>query len=395
MAVLPQATTSAGKIACATGSQIWFLWHSHSWLCCRKPRQAQARLPVPLALRFGFCGTAIPGCAAASHDKHRQDCLCHWLSDLVFVAQPFLAVLPQATTSTGKIACATGSQIWFLWHSHSWLCCRKTSLSQDKDSPFANRSSKIVLLVHLQQANPTQASTGKNACATGSQIWFLWHSHSLLCCRKPRQAQARLPVPLALRFGVCGTAIPGCAAASHDKHRQDCLCHWLSDLVFVAQPFLAVLPQATTSTGKIACATGSQIWFLWHSHSWLCCRKTSLSQDKDSPFANRSPRILAAGSSMLAPASRFWKTMATGIRVPLKTHAPLTLPGCFPPQGIATNRAPPRKDSPFDYSIPFRGSVWISVSSEQREMGHEGWRGGGGQDQGTSSLVKNRTAEGS
>ncbi len=47
------------------------LWHSHSWLCCRKPRQAQARLPVPLALRFGFCGTAIPGCAAARHHSAR------------------------------------------------------------------------------------------------------------------------------------------------------------------------------------------------------------------------------------------------------------------------------------------------------------------------------------
>ena len=44
--------------------------------------------------------------------------------------------------------------------------------------------------------------------------------------------------------------------------------------------------------------------------------------------------------------------------------------------------------------IPFRGSVRMSVSSEQREMGHEARRGGGGQDQGTSSLVKNRTAEG-
>ncbi len=42
-------------------------------------------------------------------EAHRQDssrriramegsCLCHWLSDLVFVAQPFLAVLPHATT---------------------------------------------------------------------------------------------------------------------------------------------------------------------------------------------------------------------------------------------------------------------------------------------------------
>jgi hypothetical protein len=36
----------------------------------------------------------------------------------------------------------------------------------------------------------------------------------------------------------------------------------------------------------------------------------------------------------------------------------------------------------------------MSVCSEQGEMGHEGRGGGGGQDQGTSSLVKNRTAEG-
>ncbi len=32
---------------------------------------------------------------------HWQECLCHWLPDLVFVAQPFLAVLPQATTQHG------------------------------------------------------------------------------------------------------------------------------------------------------------------------------------------------------------------------------------------------------------------------------------------------------
>ena len=36
----------------------------------------------------------------------------------------------------------------------------------------------------------------------------------------------------------------------------------------------------------------------------------------------------------------------------------------------------------------------ISVCSEQGEMGHEGRGGGGGQDQGASSLVKNRSAEG-
>src|SRR5204862_5241649 len=32
-------------------------------------------------------------------------------------------------------------------------------------------------------------------------------------------------------------------------------------------------------------------------------------------------------SSMVIPSSRFSKTTATGVRVPLNTHAPLTLPG--------------------------------------------------------------------
>src|SRR6266704_5702902 len=46
-------------------------------------------------------------------EAHKQDssrriramegsCLCHWLSDLVLVAQPFLAVLPHATTQPGR-----------------------------------------------------------------------------------------------------------------------------------------------------------------------------------------------------------------------------------------------------------------------------------------------------
>jgi len=38
-------------------------------------------------------------------------------------------------------------------------------------------------------------------------------------------------------------------------------------------------------------------------------------------------------SSMLAPASRFSKTVATGIRVPRKTHAPLTFPGMLSTAG--------------------------------------------------------------
>jgi hypothetical protein len=38
-------------------------------------------------------------------------------------------------------------------------------------------------------------------------------------------------------------------------------------------------------------------------------------------------------SSMLAPASRFSKTVATGMRVPLKTQAPLTFPGMLSTDG--------------------------------------------------------------
>lgn len=38
-------------------------------------------------------------------------------------------------------------------------------------------------------------------------------------------------------------------------------------------------------------------------------------------------------SSMLEPASRFSKTVATGIRVSLNTHAPLTLPGTLSTAG--------------------------------------------------------------
>src|SRR5260370_5425487 len=91
-----------------------------------------------------------------------------------------------------------------------------------------------------------------------------------------------------------------------------------------------------------------------------------------STYSRSRPSNHSIISSMLAPAFRFSKMTETGMRVPLSTHAPLTFPGCFPPQGIVTNPALPRKDSPFDHSIPFRGSARISVCSEQREMGHEG-----------------------
>ncbi len=78
-----------------------------------------AGIPVPLALRFGLCGTAIPGCAATSHVRSTQAGLPVPLARmyltlakacatgtqiLVFVAQPFLAVLPQATNSAGTKA---------------------------------------------------------------------------------------------------------------------------------------------------------------------------------------------------------------------------------------------------------------------------------------------------
>src|SRR6266849_10573194 len=92
-------------------------------------------------------------------------------------------------------------------------------------------------------------------------------------------------------------------------------------------------------------------------------------------------------SSTLAPASIFSKMMETGMRVPRSTHAPLTFPGCFPPQGMATNPALPRKDSPSIILIPFRGSVWISVRSEQREIGDEGWGGGRGQNESSAALA--------
>lgn len=44
---------------------------------------------------------------------------------------------------------------------------------------------------------------------------------------------------------------------------------------------------------------------------------------------------------MLAPTSKFSNTIATGIRVSLKTHAPLHLSARFPQPGIATNRELP------------------------------------------------------
>lgn len=40
-----------------------------------------------------------------------------------------------------------------------------------------------------------------------------------------------------------------------------------------------------------------------------------------------------AGTSMGIPSSKFSKTMATGVRVFLKTHAPLTFPGTLSTAG--------------------------------------------------------------
>src|ERR1700730_17726029 len=46
-----------------------------------------------------------------------------------------------------------------------------------------------------------------------------------------------------------------------------------------------------------------------------------------------SPSYHCMMSSTLAPASRFSKMADTGIRVPFKTHAPLTLPGMLSTAG--------------------------------------------------------------
>ncbi len=124
---------------------------------------------------LGLCGTAIPGCAATSHlsqgNPHRQDCLCHW-----------------------RMSVPLALRFWSLWHSHSWLCCRKPPLSQDEGSLFANRSPRILAAGCLTAKN--QNRTGKNACATGGCLCH-WLSD----------------------FGPCGTAIPGCAAGSHHLAR--------------------------------------------------------------------------------------------------------------------------------------------------------------------------------
>src|SRR5260370_13704762 len=57
---------------------------------------------------------------------------------------------------------------------------------------------------------------------------------------------------------------------------------------------------------------------------------------------------------------------------------------------METNRARPWKDYTFDHSIPFRGPVWILVSSEQREMGNESWRRGRRQNETSTPLAKKR-----
>src|SRR5262249_51831416 len=61
------------------------------------------------------------------------------------------------------------------------------------------------------------------------------------------------------------------------------------------------------------CGSGaSRLWAAKANTALIC----------SGPISNHS-----AISSMLAPASRFSKTVATGSRVPRNTHAPLTLPG--------------------------------------------------------------------
>jgi len=57
---------------------------------------AQASVAIqPVEKFFGGLGFS---------EAHRQECLCHWLSDLAFVAQPFLAVLLQAKDSARRKA---------------------------------------------------------------------------------------------------------------------------------------------------------------------------------------------------------------------------------------------------------------------------------------------------
>src|SRR6266567_3736115 len=58
-------------------------------------------------------------------------------------------------------------------------------------------------------------------------------------------------------------------------------------------------------------------------------------------------------SSMLAPASRFWKTMATGIRVSLKTHAPLTFPGMLSTAGHCDQSSAAMEGFSFRSFYPF------------------------------------------
>src|SRR5580658_9412082 len=50
-------------------------------------------------------------------------------------------------------------------------------------------------------------------------------------------------------------------------------------------------------------------------------------------WSRSNPSNHSMMSSMLAPASRFSKMADTGIRVPFRTHAPLTLPGMLSTAG--------------------------------------------------------------
>src|SRR4029077_11649241 len=76
-------------------------------------------------------------------------------------------------------------------------------------------------------------------------------------------------------------------------------------------------------------------------------------------------------SSMLAPAFRFSKITETGMRVPLSTHAPLTFPGKLSTAGHSDESSAATESFSFpSFYTFFRGSVRISVCSEQREVGH-------------------------
>src|SRR5258708_30879902 len=94
-------------------------------------------------------------------------------------------------------------------------------------------------------------------------------------------------------------------------------------------------------------------------------------------------------SSMLAPASRFWKTMETAIRVPLKTQAPLTFPGMLSTAGHCDQSSAAMEGFSFGSFFTFsrvsadtnvglnnvkwvmKGGAVVADRSEERRVGKE------------------------